>query len=112
MKKLQFGLVAMITLFVFSLSVSTPLKAATKENVAISGFCPVCVVNGMKVKGSDHFVTEYKGKVYRFAGFEQQKMFFESPDRYTQDIERKYMKLEAEETSQMREGSHTEEGAY
>lgn len=112
MKKLKFGLVAMITLFVFSLSVSTLLKAATEEDVAISGFCPVCVVNGMKVEGSDHFVTEYKGKVYRFAGFKQQKMFFESPDTYTKDIERKYMELEAKGGSQMGEGSHTEEGLY
>jgi len=61
--------------------------------VAIDGFCPVCVLSGVKAKGSDHFVTEYKGKVYKFAGMKQQKEFLEDPEKYAADLDAKYKAL-------------------
>ena len=62
-------------------------------DVAISGYCPVCVVHGMMNKGSDHFVTEYKGKVYKFPAMEQQKAFLENPEEYTKDLDMKFKQL-------------------
>lgn len=65
-----------------------------KANVAISGYCPVCLINGGKVvKGNNNFVTEYDGKVYKFLGFEQQKMFFENPEKYIQNLESKFNEM-------------------
>ncbi len=61
--------------------------------VAIDGFCPVCVLSGKKNKGNDHFVTEYKGKVYKFAGMKQQKEFLEDPEKYVADLDAKYKAL-------------------
>jgi len=61
--------------------------------VAIDGFCPVCVLSGVKAKGNDHFVTEYKGKVYKFAGMKQQKEFLEDPEKYAADLDAKYKAL-------------------
>ena len=82
-----------------------------KESVAIKGFCPVCVINGMKVKGSDHFVTEYKGKVYQFASIDQQKMFLENPEKYAADLDAKFNALKDDgmmkkDDKMMPEGSH------
>ncbi len=79
------------------------------KSVAIKGFCPVCVINGMKVKGSDHFVTEYKGKVYKFPSIEQQKMFLADPEKYVQDLDAKFNALkdtEMKKDNMMMEGSH------
>jgi YHS domain-containing protein len=68
-------------------------QEAAKPEVAISGFCPVCVLKGAAVKGSDNYVTEYKGKIYKFAGFDQQKMFIEDPETYTTDLDAKFRQL-------------------
>jgi len=57
---------------------------------AIQGFCPVCVINGMKVKGKDNFTTEYNGKVYKFAGFDQQKEFINDPEKYVAGLDAKF----------------------
>ncbi len=117
MKKLSVLLVA----FVFALSfgvISSSYAAEgshgmmeNKESVAIKGFCPVCVINGMKVKGSDHFVTEYKGKVYQFASIDQQKMFLEDPEKYVADLDAKFNALKDDgmmkkDDTMMPEGSH------
>lgn len=64
-----------------------------KTNEAIGGFCPVCVIHGKMMKGSDNFVTLYQGKIYKFPGIEQQKMFLEDPQAYTKDLEMKYKAL-------------------
>lgn len=64
-----------------------------KPQVAISGYCPVCLVHGKLNKGSDNFTTEYKGKVYKFTGIDMQKMFLKNPDKYTKDLDMKYKKL-------------------
>jgi len=61
--------------------------------VAIDGFCPVCVLSGVKNKGNDHFVTEYKGKIYKFAGMVQQKEFLEDPEKYVTDLDAKFQQL-------------------
>ncbi|MDE2026963.1 MAG: hypothetical protein KGJ11_00300 [Candidatus Omnitrophica bacterium] len=61
--------------------------------VAIGGFCPVCVLDGVKTKGNDHFVTEYKGKIYKFAGFGPQKEFMEDPEKYVNDLDAKFQQL-------------------
>ena len=69
------------------------MKDNNKTKVAISGYCPVCVIHGMAMKGKDHFVTEYKGKVYKFVGFNEQKTFIENPEEYTKDLEMKFQQL-------------------
>lgn len=66
---------------------------STKAETAINGFCPVCVIHGMAMKGSDHFVTEYKGKLYKFVGFKEQKMFIEDPEQYIKDLDVKFQEL-------------------
>ncbi len=80
------------------------------SETAIHGYCPVCVINGMKVKGKDHFTTEYKGKVYKFAGIDQQKMFLEDPEKYVADLDTKFDTLKDESMMKkdggMVEGSH------
>ncbi len=84
-------------------------KMEENSSVAIKGFCPVCVMNGMKVKGSDHFVTEYNGKIYKFPSIEQQKMFLDDPEKYVQDLEAKFDALKDDESNKdkkMMEGSH------
>jgi YHS domain-containing protein len=70
-------------------------QEAVKPEVAINGFCPVCVIKAGKLnKGSDHFVTEYKGKIYKFADFDTQKEFIEDPETYTTDLDAKFQKAE------------------
>ncbi|MDE2026975.1 MAG: hypothetical protein KGJ11_00360 [Candidatus Omnitrophica bacterium] len=77
---------------------------------AINGFCPVCLINGKKVKGKDNFTTEYKGKVYKFAGFDQQKMFLADPDKYVTDLDAKFNALNDDgiikKDNNWEEGSH------
>ncbi len=69
-------------------------KGQESISVAIDGFCPVCVLSGKKNKGNDHFVTEYKGKIYKFAGMKQQKEFLEDPEKYVADLDAKYKVLQ------------------
>ncbi len=62
-----------------------------KNEVAIGGFCPVCLLHGMEMKGSDDFVTEHKGKIYKFSSKAMQKAFENDPERYSsQEVEAKY----------------------
>jgi YHS domain-containing protein len=78
-----------------------------KAMVAIDGFCPVCITKGKYMKGNPKFSTEYKGKVYYFPGFDQQKMFINDPEDYIQNLEKKYMDLKMQaEGSPKAEGSH------
>lgn len=86
-------------------------KSHGASEVAIHGFCPVCVLEGEKVRGNDHFITEYKGKVYKFAGFDQQKMFLDNPEKYTEDLDAKFNalkddKMMKKDNNMMEEGSH------
>ena len=85
-------------------------------NVAIDGHCPVCIMHGKDAMGSPHFATEYKGKVYYFVGFDQQKEFLMDPEKHVQGLEKKYkemegkegkkMNMESEKMEHMPEGSH------
>ena len=68
--------------------------ANEKAELAINGYCPVCVIHGMANKGNDNFVTVYKGKLYKFAGFDQQKMFIDNPETYTKDLEAKFSQMQ------------------
>jgi len=77
--------------------------------VGIDGFCPVCVIKGKMMKGNDHFVTEYKGVVYKFPSMAQQKMFLDNPEEYTTNLQAKYEMLKsngADTNKKMMEGSH------
>ena len=80
---------------------------AGMADVAIDGFCPVCITKGKYMKGNPKFSTEYNGKVYYFPGFDQQKMFIDDPEVYIQDLEKKYMDLKMQA-----EGSHKAEGSH
>ncbi len=88
-------------LMALGLMVSAPIISRAddgmmmKDNatVAISGFCPVCLIHGMKMKGSDNFTTEYKGKVYKFSNIEMQKAFLENPEENTKDLEAKFIQM-------------------
>ena len=64
-----------------------------KPQVAISGYCPVCLMHGKLNKGMDNFTTEYKGKVYKFTGIDMQKMFLKNPEKYTKDLDMKYKQM-------------------
>jgi len=68
-------------------------KGQESMTVAIDGFCPVCILSGVKTKGNDHFITEYKGKIYKFAGMAQQKEFLEDPEKYVTDLDAKFQQL-------------------
>lgn len=80
---------------------------AGKADVAIDGHCPVCISGGKVVGGNKNFATEYKGKVYYFVGFDQQKMFINDPEQYIANLEKKYQDLKMQaEGSPKAEGSH------
>ena len=78
---------------VFAVEESHMEDSDEKMEVAIDGYCPVCIVDGMMVKGDDAFHAKYKGKLYKFPGEEQKVMFWDDPDKYVDDIESKYMAL-------------------
>ena len=61
-----------------------------KAEEAIGGYCPVCLVHGMSTKGSNNFVTEYKGKVYKFSNMEMQKEFISNPEKYATEAAAKF----------------------
>ena len=63
-----------------------------KHEEAIGGYCPVCLVHGMTMKGSNNFVTEYKEKLYKFSNIEMQKEFLNDPEKYSMEAEVKFKK--------------------
>lgn len=73
---------------------------------ALDGYCPVAIHKGMYLKGNDRFVTEYKGKVYKFVKFEAQKAFLENPEMFLQDVEKKYHQLKMKNKGSMPKGSY------
>ena len=110
---LSFGVVSS-----FAVEDSHGMMMEKNESVAIKGYCPVCVINmGTKVKGSDHFVTEYKGKVYKFVSIDQQKMFLADPEKYVTNLDAKFNALKDDGTMKkdgkmMMDESHMEEGSH
>jgi len=73
---------------------------------ALNSYCPVAIHKGMFLKGNHHYVTEYKGKVYKFVKFEAQKAFLENPEVFLQNVEQKYQDLKEQSM-----GSHTKKGS-
>lgn len=68
-----------------------------KATKAISGFCPVCLIDGGKVvKGKSTYTVENEGKTYYFLGSEQKEKFLEDPEKYTEDLEEKLKKAKSE----------------
>lgn len=66
------------------------MKGTMKEGMVMdknSKYCPVCMLHGKKMMGTDHFMTEYKGKIYRFASFDHQKMFVNNPEEFMKGME-------------------------
>lgn len=64
-----------------------------KATKAISGFCPVCLIDGGKVvKGKSSYSVEYEGKTYYFLGSEQKEKFLEDPEKYTENLVEKFEK--------------------
>ena len=117
MRKLRIVLTVFACILNFSLAANTfasegdQMKGSSmadeKAGVAIDGYCPVCITNGMYVKGSPKFSTEYKGKIYHFPGFDQQKMFITDPEAYIAGLEKKYKDLKEQS-----KGADTQKGSY
>ena len=79
-----------------SVAAQTMGKMEMMENPKweIDGYCPVSVMKGASLmQGLGQFVTEYQGKIYKFMGFEQQKMFFQSPEDFINGLKEKYDEL-------------------
>jgi YHS domain-containing protein len=58
--------------------------AEHQATVALSGYCPVCVIEMRKwVKGDSRFAVVQDGKTYLFPSDEQKQMFVKNPDKYT-----------------------------
>jgi len=76
------------------------------KQYALDGYCPVAIHKGMYLKGNGHFVTEYKGKVYKFVKFEAQKAFLENPEMFLQDVGQKYHELKIKNDGSMPKGSY------
>lgn len=77
------------------------MKGSSSKEVkavkAISGFCPVCLIDGGKVvKGKSSHTVEYEGKTYYFIGSEQKEKFLKDPEKYTEDLEEKLEKIKSE----------------
>jgi len=81
-----------------------------KADVAIHGFCPVCVINGMKVMGKESISSEYNGKTYYFASEDQKKMFLADPEQYVDDLDAKFAALK--EGSMIKKDGHMMEGSH
>ena len=80
------------------------------KEVAIHGFCPVCVINGMKVKGKDTITAEFNGKIYYFAGEDQKKMFLADPEKYVTDLDAKFNALK--DDGMMKKDENSIEGSH
>ena len=69
-----------------SVSTQTAMGSSTRvaSPVALSGYCPVCVVDMKKwVKGSPDFAVTHRGKTYYFPGSEQKQKFLANLEKYT-----------------------------
>lgn len=53
------------------------------SQVALEGFCPVCVVTrGAWVRGKDTIASSFQGRTYRFAGIDEKRAFLANPEWY------------------------------
>ena len=56
---------------------------SVESNVALEGYCPVCVVEMKKwVRGTSEHTVNYDGKTYAFPGAQQKQMFLADPAKY------------------------------
>lgn len=59
-------------------------KAKNEDAVALSGYCPVCVIEMKQwIKGDPRFSIVQDGKTYLFPSEEQKEMFLGNSDKYT-----------------------------
>jgi len=62
---------------------SNARPAQPSANVALEGFCPVCIIDVQKwVRGIAQHQATYDGKTYYFPGQEQKQTFLNDPARY------------------------------
>ena len=65
-------------------------KDAMKAEPAIGGFCPTCLIHGMKMKGSPEYTAEYEGKTYMFTSQEMKDYFMKDPKVNSMEAQKKY----------------------
>lgn len=59
------------------------VPSESAAEVALDGYCPVCVVTrGAWVRGSDSVSATHLGRTYRFAGTEEKRAFLANPEWY------------------------------
>lgn len=89
--------------------------AAVKENaaqmgdVAIDGFCAVCLAGGKMVKGVAEHSYVYEGKTYYFPTEEIKQEFISNPASYLENLESRFMEMKSsmsEGMKDMKESSH------
>ena len=57
-------------------------STSKQADVALSGYCPVCVLDMKKwVKGDPRFNVVQDGKTYLFPSDEQRQLFLKNPDK-------------------------------
>lgn len=68
-----------------------------KAEPAIGGFCPTCLIHGMKMMGTAEYTTVYEGKTYMFSTGEMKKAFDENPAENAKEAQMKFdaMKTDA-----------------
>ena len=80
------AIMAVLVLFVGVVSVGaqTNIKTkSTKGDLAMEGYCPVCIIEMQKwVRGKHDHQTTYDGKTYYFPSEKQKKMFLADPAKY------------------------------
>lgn len=58
--------------------------AKSEATIALSGYCPVCVIEKKGwIKGDRQFAVVQDGKMYLFPSEEIKQMFLKNPDKYT-----------------------------
>ena len=58
-------------------------SATQGNNVALSGFCPVCIIDMKQwVRGTSQHLAKYDGKVYYFPNAQIKQTFLENPGKY------------------------------
>ena len=62
---------------------STRGRMLSSGNVALNGYCPVCIINMKKwVKGNPQLQTVYDGKTYRFPSEDARQAFLADPAKF------------------------------
>jgi YHS domain-containing protein len=73
---------------------ATPIdQNSSVDDAEVGGYCPVCIMKGELVKGSNKYLATYRGKKYFFDTAEDRRMFTENPELYTQGLKLKYEQM-------------------